>query len=80
MTQDSLHVDLLDNDLLVEVELTTTLMAAANLTDAALSVDQIDALLGVGVPALSVPRGPVASAVPAAAPTVDLPVLAAERV
>lgn len=47
MTGDPLDVELEDAELLVEVELTTTLIAAANQSDGPLSPDDIDRLLGL---------------------------------
>jgi hypothetical protein len=44
---DKLNVPLEDAELLAEVELTTNLIIAASESDAVLSQDQVDALLGV---------------------------------
>lgn len=45
--QDPLNVSLMDDELLAEVELTTTLMIAASESPARLSRRQVDHLLGV---------------------------------
>ncbi len=50
MSGDPLDVELEDADLLHEVELTTTLIAAANQSDGPLAADEIDRLLGVQPP------------------------------
>ncbi len=50
MSGDPLDVELEDTDLLHEVELTTTLIAAANQSDGPLAADEIDRLLGVRTP------------------------------
>jgi hypothetical protein len=47
---DQLNVPLEDSDLLAEVELTTNLIIAASESDAALSQDEVDRLLGVESP------------------------------
>ena len=44
---DQLNVPLEDSELLAEVELTTNLIIAASESDAALSQDEVDKLLGV---------------------------------
>ena len=44
---DQLNVPLEDSELLAEVELTTNLIIAASESDAALSQDEVDRLLGV---------------------------------
>jgi hypothetical protein len=43
-----LDVELEDAELLAEVDLTTTLIAAANLSDGPLDAAEIDRLLGLG--------------------------------
>ena len=48
MTGDPFDVELEDTDLLAEVELTTTLIAAANQSTGPLSAAEIDRLLGLG--------------------------------
>lgn len=48
MTGDPFDVELEDADLLAEVELTATLIAAANQSDGPLPVGEIDRLLGLG--------------------------------
>lgn len=48
MPGDPFDVELEDADLLDEVELTTTLIAAANQSDGPLPVEEIDKLLGLG--------------------------------
>ena len=48
MSGDPLEVELEDTDLLDEVELTTTLIAAANQSDGPLGIEEIDRLLGLG--------------------------------
>jgi hypothetical protein len=45
---DPFDVELEDTDLLAEVELTTSLIAAANQSDGPLSPNEIDRLLGLG--------------------------------
>jgi len=45
---DPLDVELEDTELLAEVELTTTLIAAANQSEGRLEADEIDRLLGLG--------------------------------
>ena len=45
---DPLDVELEDSDLLAEVDLTATLIAAANLSEGPLDADEIDRLLGLG--------------------------------
>ena len=47
MTGDPLDVELEDAELLVEVELTATLIAAANQSDGPLAPEEIDRLLGL---------------------------------
>ncbi|MCX6396671.1 MAG: hypothetical protein NTV23_09305 [Propionibacteriales bacterium] len=47
MSGDPLDVELEDADLLVEVELTATLIAAANESDGPLASNEIDRLLGL---------------------------------
>ena len=47
MTSDPFDVELVDTDLLAEVELTTTLIAAANQSDGPLPGPEIDRLLGL---------------------------------
>lgn len=47
MSGDPLDVKLEDTELLVEVELTTTLIAAANESEGPLPVEEIDRLLGL---------------------------------
>ena len=47
MAGDPFDVELEDSDLLDEVELTTTLIAAANQSDGPLPTDEIDRLLGL---------------------------------
>ena len=47
---DQFDVTLEDQDLLREVELTTNLIIAASETDEHLSLDEIDAILGVAHP------------------------------
>ncbi|MBO9521849.1 MAG: hypothetical protein J7518_09950 [Nocardioidaceae bacterium] len=47
MTGDPLEVELEDSELLAEVDLTTTLIAAANQSDGPLSGEEIDRLLGL---------------------------------
>ena len=47
---DQFDVTLEDQDLLREVELTTNLIIAASETDEHLSLDEIDAILGVARP------------------------------
>ena len=44
---DPFDIELEDTDLLHEVELTTTLIAAANQSDGPLAPDEIDRLLGL---------------------------------
>jgi hypothetical protein len=44
---DRFDVSLVDSALLAELELTTTLMIAANKTDRHLTPDEVDALLGL---------------------------------
>ena len=44
---DQFDVSLEDNDLMVEVELTTNLMIAASESDEPLSTEEIDRILGV---------------------------------
>jgi len=44
---DPLDVELEDTDLLDEVDLTTTLIAAANQSDGPLAIEEIDKLLGL---------------------------------
>jgi hypothetical protein len=48
MPGDPLDVELEDVDLLDEVDLTTTLIAAANQSDGPLPPEEIDRLLGLG--------------------------------
>ncbi|HEX4189853.1 MAG TPA: hypothetical protein VHZ06_02580 [Marmoricola sp.] len=48
MAGDPLDVELEDADLLDEVDLTTTLIAAANQSDGPLPPEEIDRLLGLG--------------------------------
>ncbi|MFL6159490.1 MAG: hypothetical protein ACJ72D_25685 [Marmoricola sp.] len=48
MSGDPYDVELEDADLLAEVDLTTTLIAAANQCDGPLPADEIDRLLGLG--------------------------------
>ena len=48
MSGDPLDVELEDSDLLAEVELTTTLIAAANQSEGPLDAAEIDRLLGLG--------------------------------
>jgi hypothetical protein len=48
LSGDPLEVELEDADLLDEVELTTTLIAAANQSDGPLPASEIDRLLGLG--------------------------------
>ena len=50
VVDDQLNVPLEDSDLLAEVELTTNLIIAASESDAALSQDEVDRLLGVESP------------------------------
>lgn len=47
MSGDPFDVELEDTDLLDEVDLTTTLIAAANQSEGHLSEDEIDRLLGL---------------------------------
>ena len=47
MTGDPFDVELTDTDLLAEVELTTTLIAAANESEGPIPVSEIDRLLGL---------------------------------
>jgi hypothetical protein len=47
MVDDQLNVPLEDAELLAEVELTTNLIIAASESDASLSQDEVDRLLGV---------------------------------
>ncbi|MCW2856408.1 MAG: hypothetical protein JWR52_2023 [Marmoricola sp.] len=47
MSGDPFDVELEDSDLLHEVELTTTLIAAANQSEGPLAPDEIDRLLGL---------------------------------
>ena len=47
MPGDQFDVELEDNDLLVEVELTASLIVAANQSDRHLSEEEIDHILGV---------------------------------
>ncbi len=47
MSGDPLDVQLEDTDLLDEVDLTTTLIAAANQSEGPLPVEEIDKLLGL---------------------------------
>lgn len=57
VVDDKLNVPLEDAELLAEVELTTNLIIAASEAEAALSQEQVDALLGiVEVPAPQVPQ------------------------
>lgn len=58
MSDDQLDVSLIDKVLLSELELTATLMVAANGSDTHLTLEQIDELLGVPLPS-------PASAIPA---------------
>jgi len=51
VSSDPFDVELEDAELLGEVELTTSLIAAANLSEDRLSRDEIDRLLGLAVPA-----------------------------
>ena len=48
MSGDPLDVELEDSELLAEVDLTATLIAAANLSDGPLEAGEIDRLLGLG--------------------------------
>ena len=48
MTGDPLDVELEDSELLEEVVLTTSLIAAANQSDGPLATAEIDRLLGLG--------------------------------
>lgn len=48
LTEDPLAVELEDNELLAEVELTSSLIVAANQSEAHLSLEEIDRILGVG--------------------------------
>lgn len=48
MSGDPFDVELEDAELLDEVELTTTLIAAANQSEGPLPVEEIDRLLGLG--------------------------------
>ena len=47
MTEDPLDVELQDDELLAEVELTASLIVAANESDGHLSADEIDRILGI---------------------------------
>ena len=47
MAGDPFDIELEDTDLLAEVELTTTLIAAANQSDGPIPSDEIDRLLGL---------------------------------
>ena len=48
MSGDPLDVELEDSELLAEVDLTTTLIAAANQSEGPLEAEEIDRLLGLG--------------------------------
>ena len=48
MSGDPLDVELEDTELLAEVDLTTTLIAAANQSEGPLDAAEIDRLLGLG--------------------------------
>jgi hypothetical protein len=48
VTGDPLDVELVDPELLAEVDLTTTLIAAANQSEGPLPPEEIDRLLGIG--------------------------------
>ncbi|MET3962329.1 hypothetical protein ABIE44_002263 [Marmoricola sp. OAE513] len=48
MSSDPFDIELEDSDLLDEVELTTTLIAAANQSTGPLTAEEIDRLLGLG--------------------------------
>lgn len=48
VVDDQLNVPLEDAELLAEVELTTNLMIAASESEATLTQDQVDQILGVG--------------------------------
>jgi hypothetical protein len=50
VVDDKLNVPLEDAELLAEVELTTNLIIAASESEASLSQDEVDALLGVTSP------------------------------
>ena len=50
MPEDQFDVDLEDQELLEEVELTTDLIVAASETDERLPQDRIDEILGVSIP------------------------------
>lgn len=47
MSGDPFDVELEDTDLLAEVEMTTSLIAAANQSEGPLSLEEIDELLGL---------------------------------
>lgn len=47
MTEDPLDVELQDDELLAEVELTASLIVAANDADGHLSAEEIDRILGI---------------------------------
>ena len=47
MTEDPLDVELQDDELLAEVELTSRLIVAANDSDGHLSPEEIDRILGI---------------------------------
>lgn len=47
MSGDPFEVELTDRDLLAEVDLTTTLIAAANQSEGPLAPEEIDRLLGL---------------------------------
>ncbi|MCW2786717.1 MAG: hypothetical protein JWP74_3234 [Marmoricola sp.] len=49
MSPDPLDVELTDTELLDEVDLTTTLIAAANQSEGPLGSEEIDRLLGLGL-------------------------------
>ncbi len=55
VVDDNLNVPLEDAELLAEVELTTNLIIAASESEAGLSQEQVDALLGVDEDAPAIP-------------------------